>query len=58
MLLLTRRPGESIMIGDNIVITVLRSKGYQVTIGIEAPKEIPVFREEIAKRRAAGKVTP
>ncbi|MDX2467935.1 MAG: carbon storage regulator CsrA [Acidimicrobiia bacterium] len=47
MLVLTRRPGESIVIGENIVITVIEIKGGQVRIGIDAPREIDVYREEI-----------
>jgi carbon storage regulator len=47
MLVLTRRPGESIVVGDNIVITVIEIKGGQVRIGIDAPREVDVYREEI-----------
>ncbi len=47
MLVLTRRPGESIVIGENIVITVIEIKGGQVRIGIDAPREVDVYREEI-----------
>lgn len=47
MLNLVRRVGESIIIGDNISVTVLRIAGNQVKIGIDAPIEIPVHREEI-----------
>lgn len=47
MLVLTRRPGESIIIGENIVITVIEIKGGQVRIGIDAPREVEVYREEI-----------
>ena len=50
MLLLTRRVGESIIIGDDIVITIIGLKGHQVRIGIDAPKNIPVHREEIKQR--------
>jgi carbon storage regulator len=47
MLVLTRRPGESIIIGQDIVITVIEIKGGQVRIGIDAPREVDVYREEI-----------
>ncbi|MCF6281250.1 MAG: carbon storage regulator CsrA [Candidatus Polarisedimenticolaceae bacterium] len=47
MLLLTRRAGESIMIGDDVEVTVLRIKGNQVSIGIDAPEEIAVHRDEV-----------
>ncbi len=47
MLILTRILGETLMIGDDIEITVLDVQGNQVRIGIDAPKEIPVHREEI-----------
>lgn len=50
MLILTRRSGESIMIGDNIVITVLGIKGDQVRIGTHAPREVSVHREEVLER--------
>ena len=47
MLILTRKPGEVIRIGDNIIITVTGVQGNQVRLGITAPREIPVHREEI-----------
>ena len=50
MLILTRRVGESLMIGDDVTITVLGVKGNQVRIGVKAPKEVAVHREEILNR--------
>ena len=47
MLALSRKQGESIVIGNNIEITVLEAKGDQVKIGISAPKSVPVYRKEI-----------
>ncbi len=50
MLILTRRVGETLMVGDDVTITVLGVKGNQVRIGINAPKDVPVHREEIYLR--------
>ena len=50
MLILTRRAGETVMVGSDITITVLGVKGNQVRIGINAPKDVAVHREEIYER--------
>ena len=60
MLILTRRAGETVMIGSDVTITVLGVKGNQVRIGINAPKDVAVHREEIYERiqgeKAGGEV--
>ena len=62
MLILTRRTGETITIGDDICVTVIRVDGNQVRIGVKAPKDISVHREEIYQRvlaeRQDQKVSP
>ncbi|MFL2846796.1 MAG: carbon storage regulator CsrA [Pseudohongiellaceae bacterium] len=50
MLILTRRIGETLMVGDDVTITVLGVKGNQVRIGVNAPKDVAVHREEIYER--------
>jgi carbon storage regulator len=51
MLVLSRKLGEKIVIGDNIVVTVVKIDRNQIRLGIEAPHEVPVYREEIAPTR-------
>ena len=50
MLILTRRVGETLMIGDQVTVTILGVKGNQVRVGITAPKDVAVHREEIFQR--------
>lgn len=52
MLILTRRVGEKLIIGDDIKVTVLATQGKQVRIGVDAPKSVPVHREEIHRKIA------
>lgn len=54
MLVLTRRGGESVRIGDDVTVTVLEDRGRQVRIGIDAPQHVPVHREEVHERIRAG----
>ena len=58
MLILTRRVGETLMIGDEITVTVLGVKGNQVRIGVNAPKDVAVHREEIFERIKQEKPEP
>jgi carbon storage regulator len=50
LLILTRRVNESLMIGDQITVTVLEVKGRQVRLGVNAPREVPVHRKEVYER--------
>jgi carbon storage regulator CsrA len=54
MLILTRRPREAVVIGDNVTIVVLGVQGSQVRIGVNAPKSVAVHREEVYARIMAG----
>jgi carbon storage regulator len=63
MLLITRRAGERIVLGDDIIIEVMEVSGTQVRVGIHAPRSVPVYREEIweavkAENRAAAGASP
>jgi len=50
MLILTRRIGETLMVGDDVAVTVLGIKGNQIRLGVDAPKDVSVHREEIYQR--------
>ncbi len=56
MLVLSRKPGESLLIGNDVVLTVVEVRGNRVRIGIEAPKEVKVLREELP--RTAAEILP
>jgi carbon storage regulator len=58
MLVLTRKSTQKIRIGDDIVITVLKVQGDQVSLGIEAPRDTKIFREELLERSAAHTSAP
>ncbi len=63
MLIVTRRVGEKVMLGDDIVVEVMEIAGNTVRIGIQAPRSVPVYREEIwdavrAENRAAAETAP
>ena len=61
MLILTRRVGETLMIGEDVTVTVLGVKGNQVRIGVSAPRDVAVHREEIferIKREESGELEP
>lgn len=63
MLIITRRPGEKIMLGDDVVVEVLEVNGSSVRIGVDAPRSVPVYREEIwhavrEENRAAAAAAP
>jgi len=58
VLILTRKVGESVLIGDGIKVSVLAVKGNQVRVGIDAPKEVSVHREEVRERLEEGKGAP
>lgn len=51
MLILTRRVDESLVIGDNVTVTILGVKGNQVRIGVDAPRDVTVHREELAQKQ-------
>lgn len=54
MLILTRRIGESLVIGEDVVVRVIEIKGTQVRLGIEAPGDVQILREELVKRESAS----
>ncbi|WP_152052237.1 carbon storage regulator CsrA [Tautonia marina] len=56
MLVLSRKLGEKIVIGENIVVTVVKIDRNQIRLGIEAPNDVPVYREEIAPNQSSPRV--
>jgi carbon storage regulator len=54
MLVLSRKLGERIVIGDRITVTVLKAQGHQIRLGIEAPKQIPIKRKELLASRVVA----
>jgi carbon storage regulator len=54
MLVLTRKIGEQIRVGDDIVVTLVRIQGDKVRVGIDAPRDVPIHREEVRRRLAAS----
>ena len=63
MLIITRKPGEKIMLGDDVVVHVMEIVGNSVRVGIQAPRSLPVYREEIwnavkQENQAAAKASP
>ena len=63
MLIITRKPGEKIMLGDDVVVHVMEIVGNSVRVGIQAPRSLPIYREEIwdavrEENRAAAKAAP
>lgn len=57
MLILTRRPGESLLIGDEVSVTVLGVRGGQTRLGVDAPRDIEIHREEVAQQHQNSRVT-
>ncbi|MGI8780613.1 MAG: carbon storage regulator CsrA [Solirubrobacteraceae bacterium] len=63
MLIITRKPGEKIMLGDDVVVHVMEIVGNSVRVGIQAPRSLPIYREEIwdavrKENQAAAQATP
>lgn len=58
MLVLSRKVGQKILVGDDVTITLTRISGDKARIGIEAPKDVPIFREEVERRQEAEVHSP